>query len=322
MPMPVQPLKAVAALVIAQKIGGPVIYGAGLAIGLTMLFLTITGLIDWLARIIPKAVVRGIQLGLGLQLSSLALTSYVQHDGTPGYVLAALCFAVTMALLRNRRYPPALLILSLGIVYAFTFNIGANTFSSSFGIAFPRFHKPNIEDLFQGFLLLALPQIPLSLGNSLLATRQIAHDLFPEKSLSLRKIGYTYSLMNIFSPFLGGIPVCHGSGGMAGHYLFGARTGGSVVIYGGFYLLLGLFLSEGFSRVISVFPLPVLGVILLFEGLALMQLLKDTLDVPSHFFIALLVGVCSVGLPYGYLVGMVVGTIVARVGDKVRERRS
>jgi xanthine/uracil permease len=233
-PMPVQPLKAVAAMVIAQHLTGPIIYGAALSIGIAMLFLTVTGLIDWLARIIPKAVIRGIQFGLGLQLSSLALTNYVQHDGISGYFLAAISFAVTIALLRNRKYPPALIIIALGVAYAFAFNVDAKTFSSGFGIAFPRFHAPRIEEMLQGFLLLALPQIPLSLGNSLLATRQIAHDLFPEKSLSLRKIGLTYSLMNIFSPFLGGIPVCHGSGGMAGHYLFGARTGGSVVIYGGY----------------------------------------------------------------------------------------
>src|SRR5207249_7414890 len=113
MPMPVQPLKAMAAIVIAAngKIGGKVLFGAGLAIGVIMLFLTITGLIDWLARVVPKVVVRGIQFGLGLQLSSIAL-KYVQDDGKPGYVLAALGFCLILAFMGNRRFPAALLVIA------------------------------------------------------------------------------------------------------------------------------------------------------------------------------------------------------------------
>ena len=94
MPMPVQPLKAVAALVITQKLSGSLLYGGGLAIGLLMLALTLTGSINWLARVVPKAVVRGIQFGLGLQLTTLALRQYVQADGVRGYALAALAFVI------------------------------------------------------------------------------------------------------------------------------------------------------------------------------------------------------------------------------------
>src|SRR5437763_1504603 len=89
-----------------------------------------------------------------------------------------------------------------------------------------------------GLLMLALPQISLSLGNSVLATQQIARDLFPERRIGVRSIGFTYSLMNLINPFFGGIPTCHGSGGMMGHYAFGARTGGSVILYGLLYLIL------------------------------------------------------------------------------------
>ncbi|MEB3104128.1 putative sulfate/molybdate transporter, partial [Ferviditalea candida] len=148
---------------------------------------------------------------------------------------------------------------------------------------------------------LALPQVPLSLGNSVLGTKQIVQDLFPDRSLSVRKISFTYSLMNLVNPFFSGIPTCHGSGGMAGHYAFGARTGGSVIIYGSMYLLLGLFFSSGFGQIVQVFPKPILGVLLLFESLALMGLVRDISNAKSDWFIALLVGlICSL-LPYGYL---------------------
>src|SRR5882757_5900254 len=104
-PMPVQPLKAVAALVIAQKISGNVLFGGGLAIGILMLLLTLTGLIDLLARVVPKAVVRGIQFGLGLQLATLALRDYLKADGVKGYLLAAVAFALIVMLIGSRRYP-------------------------------------------------------------------------------------------------------------------------------------------------------------------------------------------------------------------------
>ncbi len=94
--------------------------------------------------------------------------------------------------------------------------------------------------------LLAIPQLALSFGNSILATRQVTADLFPQRDLTTKRIGLTYSTMNLINPFFGGVPTCHGSGGMVGHYTFGARTGGSVIIYGLFYLILGLFCSAAF----------------------------------------------------------------------------
>lgn len=88
LPMPVQPLKAMAVIVITQRVSGDVLAGGGLAIGVAMLLLSVTGLIDALARAVPKSVVRGIQFGLGLQLASLALKDYVPADGIPGFALA------------------------------------------------------------------------------------------------------------------------------------------------------------------------------------------------------------------------------------------
>jgi hypothetical protein len=176
------------------------------------------------------------------------------------------------------------------------------------GLRLPQWHVPQWPDIVTGFLVLALPQIPLSLGNSILATRQIAQDFFPERNVTVRQIGWTYSLMNLVSPFFSGLPVCHGSGGMAGHYAFGGRTGGSVVIYGGLYLVLGLFFGGGFDKLARIFPLPILGVILLFEGLTLMALVRDLSDSKPDFVMALLVGLIAGGLPYGYVIALVVGT--------------
>ena len=310
MPMPVQPLKAVAALVIAEKISAKVLFGGGLAIGILMLLLTVTGLIDLLARVVPKAVVRGIQFGLGLQLATLALKDYVKADGAKGYVLAAIAFTLIVMLIGNRHYPVALLVIALGLVYAIVFKLDGPTLSHGIGFRLPHVYRPSGSDVLTGLLILALPQIPLSLGNSILATRQIAEDLFPERPLTARGISFTYSMMNLINPFFGGIPTCHGSGGMMGHYAFGGRTGGSVILYGTLYLVLGLFFSGSFAQVVQVFPLPILGVLLVIEGLRIMLLVRDTVDVRGEFPIAILVGLIAAGLPYGYPVGICVGTIL------------
>lgn len=315
-PMPVQPLKAVAMIVIAQKLSPEIIYGGGLAIGIIMLVLSLTGLIDLIAKYIPKMVIRGIQFGLGLQLSMIALKEYVLSDSYNGIIIAVVTFVIVLLLMGNRKYPPAIFVILAGIGYAlFTHFEVLGTIRPEF-TGLPTLYTPTLTDILTGLLILALPQVPLSIGNSIIATKQIAHDLFPEKKLTIKKISFTYSLINLINPFLGGIPTCHGSGGMAGHYAFGARTGGSVVIYGSLFLILGIFFSGSFETVVKIFPLPVLGIILLFEGLWLMMFIKDIIDSKKSFFIALLTALIAAGLPYGYLIGMIVGTALYYISDK------
>jgi hypothetical protein len=273
-----------------------------------MLLLTLTGGIDWLARVVPRAVVRGLQLGLGLQLASLALGNYIQRDGVRGYALAAIAFLIIIALLGNRRFPPALFAIGLGVIYAIVFKLDSSVIASSVGFTVPQLQRLSVDDVVTGFVLLAIPQIPLSLGNSVLATRQVAEDLFPERKITVRKLSLTYAAMNLVNPWLGGVPTCHGSGGLVGHYTFGARTGGSLIIYGSIFLVLGLFFAAGFQQLVEVFPLPVLGVLLLFEALTLMSMIRGEAGNTSDFFLVLLVGVIAAGVPYGYAIALVLGT--------------
>jgi hypothetical protein len=318
MPMPVQPLKAMAVIVITQQIAGPVLYGAGLAIGAMMLLLTITGALSWFARVIPKPVVRGLQLGLGLQLAILALREYIPAAGRPGLVLAAAAFTITLLLLANRRFPPALFVIALGMAYAFAYDVNASQLAAGIGFSLPAIHVPTVQAIATGFVVLALPQIPLSLGNSLLATRQLAADLFPERPVTMRQLGFTYSAMNLVSPWLGGIPVCHGSGGLAGHYTFGARTGGSLVFYGGLYVIAGLFFAGTFGLLVRVFPLPILGVLLVFEAVALMILVRDQFGARDDLMVAIVTALLAAFLPYGYVVAMVGGTAVWHLAARRR----
>jgi MFS superfamily sulfate permease-like transporter len=318
LPMPMQPLKAMAVIVIARGLPGDVLFGAGLAIGAVMLLLSLSGLLHWLVRVIPAPVVRGVQLGLALSLGQLALTKYVPAMGLPGYALAATCFVLTAVLLGNRRLPAALPVIGLGVVVALFSGLDTSAIAAGFGIHLPSVRVPAWSDVMTGLLVLALPQLPLSLSNSVIATDRALQDLFPERRVGVRKIGLSYGLANLVLPFLGGVPLCHGCSGLVGHHAFGGRTGGSVVIYGGLFLCAGLFFGGAASELVRLFPLPVLGVVLLFEAVALASLVRDVTGSRRELSIAVLVALCALALPQGYLVGMLIGTALyyARSGAR------
>lgn len=308
LPMAVQPLKAMAAIAIAQKIEPGVLFGGGLAIGLLMFVLTLTGLLTWVIRLVPESVVRGVQLGLGLSLAGLALKDYAGRDGAAGFWLAGVCLLVALLLTGNRRWPPALVLIGLGLIYALLRSLAGDAWHLVPQVRVPSFSIPQTDDILTGFWLLAVPQLALSISNSVVATQQTVRDLFPDRPLTIRKIGLTYAVMNLINPFFGGIPTCHGSGGIAGHYAFGARTGGSVVLYGSMYLFIGLFFSDSFGQVIQLFPMPMLGVILLMESLTLMGFSRSVMHDRKQLFVTLLVAVIALNVPNGYAWGLLLGT--------------
>lgn len=309
LPMPVQPLKAMAAIAISTHIAPSLLGAGGLIVGVVMLLLAVTGALGALARIVPKPVVRGIQFGLGLQLATLALTRFLPSAGVPGYLLAAVALGLVVGLRANPRIPVALLLLGLGGAFAFT--TWPDGLPSPVGWHLPtlRLQWPSPNDFAQAAVLLALPQIALSLGNSVLATRQVVTDLFPDREpLRVQKIGTTYALMNLVAAPLGGLPVCHGSGGVAGHYAFGARSGGSVVIYGTALILCGLLLVGDPAAFQRLVPGPILGTLLLVEAVTVAALIRDQAADRVALALAVTCGLIAVYAPYGYAIALALGT--------------
>ena len=317
LPMPVQPLKAMAAIAIAGKLSPPLLAAGGLIVGIVMLLLANSGALAWIARVVPKAVVRGIQVGLGLQLAKLALTRFIPADGAGGWALAAVALAIVLWLRTNRRVPAALVVLLLGFAYAAA--MWPPDVALPFGFRLPALPTrwPTGDEFLRASLLLALPQLALSLGNSVLATRQVVADLFPEREpLSVRRIGTTYALMNLVAAPLGGLPVCHGSGGIAGHYAFGARTGGSAVIYGLFLVAAGLLLVGSPAAFERLFPGPVLGTLLLVEAVTVLLLVRDLFAQRLAFSLAIACGLTAAFVPYGYEWALIGGTVVWFVAQR------
>lgn len=322
LPMPVQPLKLVAALAIAHGFPASVLAGAGISVAALMFVLAATGALDRLREIVPAPVVRGIQLGLGLRLAWLAASRYIAGSGEGGWILAAASAAFLAVTAKWRRVPPGLALLALGGATSAFIDLRAVSVLSGSVPAQPPF-PPSAADLWAGFILLAIPQIPLSLGNAVIATKSLADDWFPERGVKVRSLGYSYAALNLAAAVLGGVPVCHGAGGMAGHVAFGARTGGSVLIYGGFFLLAALLARLG-TDVLSVVPLAVLGVMLLREGAVLAGRIASLGEDRWAWAVALGVGIASAAVPNGFLWAALGGTAAAhalrRVSGRARAR--
>ncbi len=312
LPIPVQPLKAMAAIMLSQGLPPSYLYGGGLVVGIFFTVLGLTNLIGWLNRAIPISVIRGIQLGLGLQLMGIA-SEFMLKDGQVGVILSIVGVVITIALFNSRRLPPALLLLTIGLAYALMTSLQVDILWKGVGFALPRFFTPASNDLLMGTVLLAVPQIPLSLGNSIIGTSLLSSDLFPkQKPVTTRSLSINYGLMNLVSPFVSSIPVCHGAGGLAGHYRFGARTGGALMLIGSIFLLIGLFYSRVVESVMRIFPFSILGVMLMFAGLELALTVRDVAKKKNELFVTVFVAALAAFLPYGYALGLVAGWILAK----------
>jgi hypothetical protein len=269
-PFPVQPMKAIGAAAATQAAQTAVItqatvYSAGLVTGLIWLILGLTGAATHVAKLVPRIIVVGIVLGLGLSfmLDGVKLMS-------TGWVVAAIGLVGTLLLLTNRSIPAMFLLLLFGGVCGVIQDPAVATalHAVRFEFHLPRFVLAGVtwHDLLLGTLFLALPQLPLTLGNAVIAIREENNRLFPDRPVTEKSVAISTGLMNIAGATVGGVPMCHGAGGMAGHVAFGARTGGAPIILGSILLFLAFSFSGSIEAIFNVFPQAVLGVILFLTG--------------------------------------------------------
>jgi MFS superfamily sulfate permease-like transporter len=162
-------------------------------------------------------------------------------------------------------------------------------------------------ELISGFVILGLPQAPLTLGNAIIGTVEENNQYFPDRKVTAKTITIDHGVMNLIGTFLGGIPMCHGAGGMAGHIRFGARTGGALVILGIIILLIGLFLGDSVALLFQVFPRAILGVILFFAGVELALVVKDIKLQKQNLFVLLITaGTAMWNMGVAYLAGLII----------------
>jgi MFS superfamily sulfate permease-like transporter len=269
-PFPVQPMKAIGAIATTQAaqtlvITSNTVIAAGLVTGLLWLFLGMTGLATKLAKIIARPITLGIILGLGIAF----ILDGIERIST-NWLIGATGLFGTLLLLTNKRFPAMIVLLLFGIIFSIVQEPSLldelRNVKLNFQIPEFSWNKITINDIFIGTIFLALPQLPLTLGNAIIAIKEENNRLFPDRQITENKVAVSTGIMNTFSSMFSGIPLCHGAGGMAGHVRFGANTGGATVIIGTILLLLALLFSDSISMVFSVFPISILGVILFLTG--------------------------------------------------------
>ncbi|MGZ3605119.1 MAG: putative sulfate/molybdate transporter [Thermodesulfobacteriota bacterium] len=306
-PIPVQPMKAIGGMAIshAGSISPGMIWGSGIFTGIFWLLMGITGTITWIEKVTTKPVVRGIMLGLGL---SFVVEGLGMMRGGPLSAVGGVL--ITLLLLNSKRFPAMLCLLAYGIVVAYIEKpeLFQELSNLSVRFRFPEltFGRISWQDLLAGFVILGLPQAPLTLGNAIIGTVAENNQYFPNRKVTAKTISIDHGVMNLVSAFIGGIPLCHGAGGMAGHIRFGARTGGALVILGLMVLLAGLFLSDSVVLLLQFFPRPILGVILFFAGIELALVVKDIkLKRQNLFVLVVTAGTAMWNMGVAYLAGLI-----------------
>lgn len=305
-PMPVQPMKAIATVAIAEGLTETQILAAGILTSVALLVLAVSGLIDWLNRVIPRAVVRGLQLALGLKLLSggVAMIGGTQRlIGWDSIGLGVLCTVLVLAFYFSKRVPGALVVLLVGLVALLVAqpDLLART---RLGSAWLIPDLTALGDWRVGLWRGALPQLPLTILNSVIAVCALSLDLFPRHPAGPRRVALSVSLMNLIGCPFGAMPACHGAGGLAAQHRFGARTGGSIVMLGGAKIILGLALGGSLLLWLQEFPKSVLGVLLMFSGLELAMVCRDQTRRVDFFLMILTAGAClGINTAVGFAVG-------------------
>lgn len=255
LPVPVQPMKAVAALLLTTQVTSQSLVASGALIGAILLVLGLTGWINSAARLIPRSVLSGLQLGLGLMLAHMSLG--LMATSLPVGIVTLALLGITLKLLPN--WPAALI--GLAGAVAIGSLLGAPglmlPLADSVVLSLPEF--PGIDDWQQAVSTLVLPQLALTLTNAIVLTALVVGDYFGEQShrVTPARLSVSTGLANLFLVPLGALPMCHGAGGVAAHHRFGARTGMAPALLGT-GLLLVAFVPGGLSMIAAI-PMAGLG---------------------------------------------------------------
>ncbi len=241
-PFPVQPLKAVAAIALVNALKPELIAATAYLMSFVMVIILCFDLSKYLDRVFSKPIVRGIQCGLGLLLIRSGLTLIVKGEIVSGILLPEVPFS--------------------GIT------LGPYPFS---------IFLPSLSETALAFFLLLIPQVPLTLGNSMVATADLAHEYYGThaEKVTYKNLAGTISAGNFFAGLIMGMPLCHGCGGLTAHYRFGARTARSNLIIGILFVFIALLFARMSPHLLRAVPLPCFGATLLYVGISHTLLARD-----------------------------------------------
>jgi SulP family sulfate permease len=331
--VPVEPMKVIGAYAIATGISASQIMASGALMGMFLLIIGGTGAITLIGKYIPKPVIRGVQISTGTLLMSQgvkfmigtskfqmlrqAAEPYltVQSVGNlpVGIAIGIIGGILTLFLLENKKLPAGLVVVLGGMLLGLIFGTHEGLNKLKPGIYYPQlmpFGIPIEADFLVALFTLALPQLPMTIGNAVIANADLSKDYFGEESkrVSYRALCVSMSLANFGCFILGGMPLCHGAGGLAAHYRFGARTAGSNLMIGGIFVAMAIFLGVHALSIVYLVPMSVLGVLLLFAGSQLSLTVLDMKERKDLFVVLMILGIT---LASNLAVGFIAGILIA-----------
>ena len=333
--VPVQPMKVIGAYAIATAMSPDQILASSLLMGVFLLIVGLTGAIDLIRKITPKSVIRGVQLSTGALLMSggvkfiIGTSKYqelqqavephlaVQSIGPLpiSLVIGVAAAVVTLLLLDNKKFPAGLVVVAGGFAVGLLLGAGMGL-SWGLGFHLPEllpFGFPGKADFTFALFALAIPQLPMTLGNAVLAYTDLSKDYFGDRSARVtnRSACVSMALANFLSFGLGGMPLCHGAGGLAAHYRFGARTAGSNLMIGVLFLAPAVILGNDIVGLFNLLPMSVLGVLLVFAGSQLTLTIMDLEGRKDYFVATLILGITlASNLAAGFIAGMIVAQLL------------
>ncbi|MGB4223706.1 MAG: putative sulfate/molybdate transporter, partial [Syntrophorhabdus sp.] len=296
-----------AVVAIAQHWTPSMVYASGFGMGIVWTVFALIGVMKWIAKVTPDSVIRGIQVALGIILAIEAIKMI-----STWWIIGVLSIITGLVLGRNRYAPAAIVLMALGLVIMIVkgqFNL----------VESPRLTLPNItgfspREVWQSFLQAGFAQIPLTATNAVIATSALIKSYWPEKPVSESRLSLNMGIMNLILPFFGGMPLCHGAGGLAGQYYFGARTGGANIIEGLIEIAMGLFLAGSIAGLLSVFPVAIIGAMMFLVGVELVKFARgihwgtDIIPMGTTLIVSLLTN-----MAYGFLSGFVVYYLIKSI---------
>lgn len=313
LPMPIEPMKVLAVVAIAERWEPSLIYASAFAMGLIWIVFTLAGVMDWIGKITPRSVVRGIQAALGIMLAIQGIEMF-----STWWTLGIASLVIVIVFRKNRYAPAAILLVLLGLaVMGFKGQLHA--------VAPPRLTLPSITgfkavEVWDSLLRGGFAQIPLTATNAIIAAAALMAHYWPERRVTERRLSLSHGVMNLIVPFFGGMPMCHGAGGLAGQYYFGARTGGANILEGVMEIGLGLFLAGGIAALFAAFPTAILGAMMFLVGI---ELVKFARDLRANRDLAPLgatvAGALVFNMAIGFIFGMFAHYLVLRSVEKAAD---
>jgi len=298
-PLSVQPLKAMVVIAIAKGYAPELMSSTSVFYGLLFIILSFTGAINWLQKWFSPAMTNGIQLGIGLILAYKAIELVVDNglllNLPESSLLTGLGFLILTIIIIwvvqfRFEFPITLILIAASVIVVLMLGYSIDSTSANGTIA--SFTLPDISFISDAVILLILPQLPLTLGNSVFAANDACHSFWGKQAsrISAKRLGASVGFSDLIIGLLGGFPTCHGAGGIAAHAQFGAKTGGSIIIMGSIFILLAVI--SPLSNLLFLVPVPLLAAMLLFDSYKLSTLIIKLTSRPEYV-VAILVGIIS-----------------------------